>query len=121
MRKLALAITLLAGLAATARAEEPRAELRLEGRPHAGVPFNIAMVIAGFDESPKPDQPKLEITREGAVWYCPRSSAEPGVGVLYPDTSKMRTLAAYYHDIDSITSRKALRGKVVATSSEARQ
>jgi len=66
------------------------------------------------------DQPKLEITRDGAVWYCPRSSAEPGVGVLYPDTSKMKTMAAYYHDVDSITSRKALRGKVVATS-EGRQ
>ena len=57
------------------------------------------------------DQPKIEITREGAIWYCPRSSAEPGVGVLYPDVSKMRTLAAYYHDIDPITSRKALREK----------
>ena len=31
------------------------------------------------------DQPKIEITRDGAIWYCPRSSAEPGVGVLYPD------------------------------------
>ena len=67
------------------------------------------------------DQPKLEITREGAIWYCPRSSAEPGVGVLYPDTSKIKTMAAYYQDIDAITSRKALRGKVVATSSEVRQ
>jgi len=57
------------------------------------------------------DQPKIEITREGAIWYCPRSSAEPGVGVLYPDVSKVRTLAAYYHDIDPITSRKALREK----------
>jgi virginiamycin B lyase len=55
------------------------------------------------------DQPKIEITRDGAVWYCPRSSAEPGVGVLYPDVSKIRTLAALYHDIDPITSRKALR------------
>jgi virginiamycin B lyase len=57
------------------------------------------------------DQPKIEITREGAVWYCPRSSAEPGVGVLYPDVSRIRTLAAYYHDYDAIASRKALREK----------
>jgi tetratricopeptide (TPR) repeat protein len=41
--------------------DAPRAELRLEGRPHAGVPFNIAMVVVGFDEAPQPDQPKLEI------------------------------------------------------------
>jgi hypothetical protein len=45
------------------------------------------------------------------VWYCPRSSAEPGVGVLYPDVSRIRTLAAYYHDYDAIASRKALREK----------
>jgi virginiamycin B lyase len=57
------------------------------------------------------DQPKIEITRDGAVWYCPRSGAEPGVGVLYPDVSKMRTLAAHYHDYDPIASRKALREK----------
>ena len=42
------------------------------------------------------DMPKLEITREGAVWYNPRSSENAAVGVLYPDVSKMTTLAAYY-------------------------
>ena len=59
--RLAIATVVLLGRCALARAEEPRAELRLEGRPHAGVPFNIAMVIAGFDEAPAPAQPKLEI------------------------------------------------------------
>ncbi|HEY5926220.1 MAG TPA: hypothetical protein VIV11_31260 [Kofleriaceae bacterium] len=61
MRCLALSLVLLCGLAASARAEDPRAELRLEGRPHAGVPFNIAMVVAGLDEAPEPAQPKLDI------------------------------------------------------------
>jgi hypothetical protein len=61
MQRLALSIVVLLALAAQAWAEEPRAELRLEGRAHAGVPFNIAMVVAGFDETPQPDQPKLEI------------------------------------------------------------
>ena len=42
------------------------------------------------------DMPKLEITREGAIWYNPRSSENAAVGVLYPDVSKMTTLAAYY-------------------------
>jgi hypothetical protein len=51
----------LVGLGGLAEAQDPRAELRLEGRPHAGVPFNIAMVVAGFDEQPQPAQPKLEI------------------------------------------------------------
>jgi hypothetical protein len=41
--------------------DAPRAELRLEGRPHAGVPFNIAMVVVGFDEAPPPAQPTLAI------------------------------------------------------------
>ncbi len=57
------------------------------------------------------DQPKVEITRDGAVWYCPRSGAQPGVGVLYPDVSKIKTLAAYYLDLDHIASRKAARSK----------
>lgn len=55
------------------------------------------------------DQPKIEITRDGAIWYCPRSGAEPGVGVLYPDVAKITTLGAYYLDVDAITSRQALR------------
>ena len=45
--------------------------------------------------------PKLAITGEGAIWYTPRSAAvagavEAGAGVLYPDVSKMKSLAAYY-------------------------
>lgn len=43
------------------------------------------------------DQPKLEITREGAIWYCTRSADEAAVGVLYPDVTKITTLAAYYN------------------------
>ena len=57
------------------------------------------------------DQPKLEITREGAVWYCPRSGAEPGVGVLYPDVSRITTVGAYYLDFDAPSSRRVLRSK----------
>jgi virginiamycin B lyase len=57
------------------------------------------------------DQPKLEITRDGAVWYCPRSGAEPGVGVLYPDMTKMTTLGAYYVAYDAPSSRAMLRAK----------
>ena len=41
------------------------------------------------------DQPKLSITREGAIWYAPRSSSKAAAGVLYPDVAKMTTLAAY--------------------------
>ena len=41
------------------------------------------------------DMPKLEITRDGAIWYNPRSAEKAAVGVLYPDVTKMTTLAAH--------------------------
>jgi virginiamycin B lyase len=40
------------------------------------------------------DMPKLAIGGNGAVWYCPRSSENAAVGVLYPDMSKITSLAA---------------------------
>jgi virginiamycin B lyase len=52
-----------------------------------------------FFPSPQPnaDKPKIQITREGAIWYSPRSSRDyPGFGVLYPDMDKMTTFAAQY-------------------------
>jgi streptogramin lyase len=42
------------------------------------------------------DMPKIEITREGAIWYNPRSAQRGAVGVLYPDMTKMTTFAAHY-------------------------
>src|SRR5436309_2095221 len=42
------------------------------------------------------DQPKLAITRDGAVGYTPRSSSRAAAGVLYPDVTKITTLGAYY-------------------------
>ena len=38
--------------------------------------------------------PKLDITREGAIWYATRSNPEMALGVLWPDVSKMKTYAA---------------------------
>ena len=54
---------------------------------------------AKFTYYPSPqttDMPKFEITREGAIWYNPRSSSRAAVGVLYPDVNKITTLAAFY-------------------------
>jgi virginiamycin B lyase len=42
------------------------------------------------------DLPKIEITREGAVWYNPRSAVKGAVGVLYPDMTKMTSFEARY-------------------------
>ena len=59
MRRLILACIVVIALAGGAHAQ--RATLQLEGRPHAGVPFTLVMVVDGFDEAPAPIQPKLEI------------------------------------------------------------
>ncbi|MSO20558.1 MAG: hypothetical protein EXQ56_08865 [Acidobacteria bacterium] len=52
-----------------------------------------------FDYFPAPqtaDMPKIRLTKEGAIWYSPRSSRDwPGSGVLYPDATKITTLAAF--------------------------
>jgi virginiamycin B lyase len=42
------------------------------------------------------DLPKIEITREGGIWYNSRSALKGAVGVLYPDMSKMTTFEARY-------------------------
>ena len=47
------------------------------------------------------DMPKLAITRDGGIWYSARWAARSPetpatVGVLYPDMSKIKTLAAFY-------------------------
>ena len=56
---------------------------------------------ATFTLYPKPqksaDTPKIQITRDGAIWYSPRGSVDaPAFGVLYPDMDKITTLGAYY-------------------------
>lgn len=56
------ALVVLAGLAAPAMADEAVAQFRLgRGRPHVGVPFQLELVVEGFDEAPPPEQPKLTI------------------------------------------------------------
>ena len=52
-----------------------------------------------FYPKPQPgaDSPKIQVTRDGAVWYSPRGSRDaPAIGVLYPDMDRITTLGAYY-------------------------
>ena len=54
-----------------------------------------------FTFYPKPqrhaDSPKIQVTRDGAVWYSPRGSREaPAFGVLYPDMDEIDDLGAFY-------------------------
>lgn len=51
------------------------------------------------------DEPKITITRDGAVWWGPRGFTTAGgspasAEVLYPDKSKMKTFGAYFWDKD---------------------
>ncbi len=62
MRRLWISLLVVVGLAGTAAADEPRAQFRLgSGQPHVGVPFQLELIIEGFDETPAPDVPKLDI------------------------------------------------------------
>jgi virginiamycin B lyase len=89
-----------------------------DGQGGTTIRFNTKTREFSYYPTPQvADQPKLEITREGAIWYCPRSGAQPGVGVLYPDVSKITTLGAYYYDVDAPSSRRALRGKMTREAS----
>jgi streptogramin lyase len=56
-----------------------------------------------FTLYPKPqktaDTPKIQVTKDGAIWYSPRGSVDaPAFGVLYPDMDKITTLGAYYQN-----------------------
>ena len=72
------------------------------GQGGALIKFDQKTEAFTFYPSPqRTDMPKLAITGDGAIWYTPRSAAvagavEAGAGVLYPDVSKMKSLAAYY-------------------------
>ncbi len=63
MRALLIILTTLAVLTRAAAADDPVAQFRLGagGRPHVGVPFQLELIVEGFDESPTPDIPKLAI------------------------------------------------------------
>ena len=41
------------------------------------------------------DMPMIRVANDGAVWYAPRSAKNAGVGVMYPDMTKMTTFAGY--------------------------
>jgi virginiamycin B lyase len=60
------------------------------------------------------DQPKIMVTRDGAVWFTPRLAGRDGYGgaasVLYPDMDAIRTLGAYYSDKSSANHLARYRG-----------
>ena len=56
-----------------------------------------------FTFYPKPqffaDTPKIQMTRDGAIWYSPRGSDKaPAISVMFPDMDKITTLGAFYQN-----------------------
>ena len=54
-----------------------------------------------FTFYPKPqfsaDTPKIQVTKDGAIWYAPRGSVRlPAISVLYPDMDKITSFGAFY-------------------------
>ncbi|MBA3541426.1 MAG: BatD family protein, partial [Deltaproteobacteria bacterium] len=56
-----LAFGLTLGLGARDALAAPQAAFRLEGKPHVDVPFELTMLIEGFEESPVPALPSLQL------------------------------------------------------------
>lgn len=56
------------------------------------------MKFTYFPSPQRTDMPKIEVSRDGAIWYTTRSadSDKQAVGVLYPDISKLTTMAPHY-------------------------
>ena len=60
------------------------------------IKFNTQDETFTYYPSPKrADKARIQITRDGAIWYAPRDSGQASVGVLYPDMDAISTLAAY--------------------------
>ena len=57
----ALAAVVVVFAVGTARADGPVAQFKSPRQPHADVPFNLDLQVEGFEESPAPTQPKLDI------------------------------------------------------------
>lgn len=41
------------------------------------------------------DMPMIRVANDGAIWYAPRSGKNGGIGVLYPEMTKVTSLAGY--------------------------
>jgi len=70
--------------ARTARADEPVAEFRLADRetPHTDVPFDLDLIIEGFDEAPAPDVPKLEIANAQVTFVAVQPNVQRGIQIV---------------------------------------
>ena len=65
------------------------------GQGGAIVQFNAETEKFTYYPTPRrSDMPKIDVSRDGHIWYSTRAISDGGVGVLYPDKSKITSLAA---------------------------
>jgi streptogramin lyase len=64
------------------------------GMGGALVSFNAETEEFTYYPTPRrSDMPKIDVSGDGKVWYSTRAIPNGGIGVLYPDKSKIETLA----------------------------
>lgn len=67
------------------------------GQGGALIKFNPGTEKFTYYPSPRAtDFPKLQVSSDDAIWYGPRASDRGGLGVLYPDVDKIKSLAPQY-------------------------
>ncbi len=71
------------------------------------------------------DEPKMSVTRDGAVWFTPRMAGMTGnwgggASVMYPDKDKITTLAAYYSDKNTANHIAKYKGPVAPVTGATR-
>jgi cytochrome c-type biogenesis protein CcmH/NrfG len=82
MRRLAIAAFVVALGPALAYADEPRAQLQIDGSPHVGVPITLSLLTEGFDENPQPDVPKIEIPGATVTFVGANPNVTHGIQII---------------------------------------
>jgi hypothetical protein len=83
MRWIACLIALLVATG-SARADEPRAGFQLadSGPLYVDLPFHLNLVVEGFDETPKPESPKLEIPGATVTFVGAEPAPSGGIDII---------------------------------------
>jgi hypothetical protein len=91
MKQALVVLGLVLAMVRIAVAQDARAQLTIErGEPHVGVPFTLAMVVEGFDETPEPEQPKLEIASARITPLGAQPSVEQSIQIINGRRSEQR-------------------------------
>jgi hypothetical protein len=88
--RILLALVFVGLVAGTAAAQ--RAQFRLEGRPNVGVPFELSLVVEGFDEQPPPEQPKLDMPNATATPLGVTPNVMSSIQIINGRRSESRTV-----------------------------